>query len=312
MDPFELPNADLPTIVNALQLLKTPATALEAVTELRILHVLKGGTISGYFADLTELAAAAAHYSGQAPGVYITLNPVDPTLLARATNHVITWAKHTTSDADILHRVWLPIDFDPARPSGISSDSGNGAHLLYRIDLPNTPESTALVKQCLAALALYFSDDVVAVDGTTHNASRVWKLYGTLARKGDPLPERPHRLAWLLDVPETVEVVTREQLERLAAIVPPPPPAPGARRSGSARAFDLATWITDHHLPVVQTKPWQGGHIWLLNPCPWNATHANRAAFVIQFANGAIAAGCHHNSCAGNDWHALWELYEPG
>ena len=29
-------------------------------------------------------------------------------------------------------------------------------------------------------------------------------------------------------------------------------------------------------------------------------------------ANGAIGAGCHHNGCVDNDWHALRELVEPG
>jgi phage/plasmid-associated DNA primase len=32
----------------------------------------------------------------------------------------------------------------------------------------------------------------------------------------------------------------------------------------------------------------------------------------VQFASGAIAAGCHHNGCHGNNWHALRDLYEPG
>ena len=32
----------------------------------------------------------------------------------------------------------------------------------------------------------------------------------------------------------------------------------------------------------------------------------------MQLANGAIAAGCHHNGCAGKDWHALRDRYEPG
>src|SRR5262249_45201077 len=35
-------------------------------------------------------------------------------------------------------------------------------------------------------------------------------------------------------------------------------------------------------------------------------------AFVVQFASGAIAAGCHHNGCHGNNWHALRDLCEPG
>ena len=50
----------------------------------------------------------------------------------------------------------------------------------------------------------------------------------------------------------------------------------------------------------------------MLNPCPWNSAHTNKSAFVVQFASGAIAAGCHHNGCHGNNWHALRDLYEPG
>ena len=75
------------------------------------------------------------------------------------------------------------------------ADSGNGAHLNYRIDLPNDDLSRALIKRALEALDLQFSDSVVKVDLTTHNAARIWKLYGTPAVKGDSTPERPHRLS---------------------------------------------------------------------------------------------------------------------
>ena len=44
-------------------------------------------------------------------------------------------------------------------------------------------------------------------------------------------------------------------------------------------------------------------------PYPWNPEHTNRAAYLVQFASGAIAAGCHHHGCAGKDWHALRRLY---
>ena len=67
-----------------------------------------------------------------------------------------------------------------------------------------------------------------------------------------------------------------------------------------------------HTLPVVSQGPWgKEGYKWILNPCPWNPEHANRAAYIVQFANGAIAAGCHHQSCAGKDWQALRALYDP-
>lgn len=81
-----------------------------------------------------------------------------------------------TLDGDIIHRLWLPIDIDLVRPAGLYSsdpehaaardkaekireflsergwpdpviaDSGNGAHLLYAIDLPNNQEKTTLIK----------------------------------------------------------------------------------------------------------------------------------------------------------------------
>ena len=63
---------------------------------------------------------------------------------------------------------------------------------------------------------------------------------------------------------------------------------------------------------MVQDKPWQGGHLWILNPCPWNSQHTNRAAFIIKHASGAISAGCQHDGCQGKGWHDLRDLYEPG
>ena len=39
-------------------------------------------------------------------------------------------------------------------PAALVADSGNGAHLLYRIDLPNDDATTALIKRCLAAVKI--------------------------------------------------------------------------------------------------------------------------------------------------------------
>lgn len=195
-------------------------------------------TASGYFDDFEELAEQAAKLDGRGFAVYVTLNPADPALLARAQNRVRLHPKATTSDADIVCRRWLPVDFDPVRPADVSStdkekqaalrrarevgdhlgerdwpepvvgDSGNGAHLLYRVDLPNDRESLELVKGVLEALAFKFSDEAVSVDTTTANAARIWKLYGTTARKGDDTEERPHRHSRLLEVPEEVKACT--------------------------------------------------------------------------------------------------------
>jgi len=299
----------------------------------------KRGTASGYFSDMLLLWNAAKELSGKVPGVYVTLNPVNPALLARANNRVELYAKTTTADADILSRRWLPIDLDAARPAGISSteeehqaaieradeirvhlaaqgwplpilaDSGNGAHLLYRIDLPNDKTAAQTVQDCLKALSAQFGDLAVDVDTTTYNAARIWKCYGTLACKGDNTEERPHRKAKILNAPDEVHAVPPELLLALADSLPPPPARPAP---GNGPAFDLPSWIVEHRLSVASEGKWDGsGHKWILSPCPWNAEHTNRAAFIFQFANGAIAAGCRHDGCAGHDWASLRKLMEP-
>lgn len=221
---------DVGEVLRALCLLTEPGQ----VIELRLLHARPErrqipATMSGYFDDPQVLAKKAQAYGGCARGTYITLNPINPVLLARAKNRLRIVGKDDplTTDADVTCRCWLPIDFDPVRPRGISSsdsehqnaiarafrvrdalrnegwpepivgDSGNGAHLLYRVDLPS--DDRDVVKRCLGALALRFDDDAVKIDQSVFNPGRIWKLYGTVSRKGDDLTERPHRLARILE-----------------------------------------------------------------------------------------------------------------
>jgi RecA-family ATPase len=54
----------------------------------------------------------------------------------------------------------------------------------------------------------------------------------------------------------------------------------------------------------------QGGHRWVLEECPWNG-HGDNSAYIVRFSGGAIAAGCHHDSCQGYGWRDLRKLYEP-
>jgi len=114
-----------PSIECALSVLVEPGN----VVELRIPGT-KCATVSGYFNDRDKLAQAAMKWSGVAPAVYVTLNPVNPILLARSVNRLTEYAKNTTSDIDIPCRRWLFLDFDPVRPAGISfSDEEHKAAL---------------------------------------------------------------------------------------------------------------------------------------------------------------------------------------
>src|SRR5262249_38298616 len=149
-------------IREALEYLVAPGGTVE-------LRCLGGAsTLCGYFDDFDQLARTAARQSGHVDGVYITLNQLNTTVVDRVTNTLLlAKGDRAAKDTDVLRRRWLPLDFDPARPSRTSStdvehqtaldratavrrwlhgigwpepilaDSGNGGHLLYRIDLPN-------------------------------------------------------------------------------------------------------------------------------------------------------------------------------
>ena len=271
--------------------------------------------------------------SGEFSGIYATLNPVNPALLARRANRVASRLGRkdaTTADADIVRRRWLPIDVDPVRPSGVSStgdehraacetasaicdglaelgwprpvyaDSGNGGHLLYRVDLPNDEVSTALVRDVLTALDARFSTDEAKVDTANFNAARIWKVYGTVGRKGDSTKDRPHRRSVIITKPYEPEVVPVELLRALVGSqpVPEPPSSPPAAPARKPGGFDLGTWLREHSVAIAAERPWQGGMLYNLEQCPFSDLHAD-GAYAIQFANGAIHVGCKHDSCGG-------------
>jgi hypothetical protein len=182
-----------------------------------------------------------------AEGVWITINPVSAA-------HPSTKA---AGDQDITRRKWIPVDCDSIRPAKTSAteaetkaarsraipiatelikqhgfpsmlfaNSGNGAHLFIPTDLPNDSASTDLVERFLHALDRGYSDDAVKIDCAVANASRVFKLYGTVTRKGPHTAERPHRRSNVLLMPTDEErafrpgPVTAAMLEAVIAAFP--------------------------------------------------------------------------------------------
>ena len=67
------------------------------------------------FCKAVQVADKARH-----SGVYFTLQVIDPRLIGRAFNRLKP-TDVTTSDNNVLACRWLPVDFDPVRPSGIAS-----------------------------------------------------------------------------------------------------------------------------------------------------------------------------------------------
>jgi replicative DNA helicase len=229
-------------------------------------------TVAGWFNDPSTAAQAIDRVEAlKPPAVYVTLNPVEPALLARSVNRLAHKAKSTTKDEDILRRRWLFVDIDARRPAGVSSTdgelaealavaesiraamitdgwpeplqgmSGNGAYLLWRVDLPNDDQSTDLVKHCLMGMAYRFNTDGAEVDCSTFNAARICKVLGTVARKGDELigvdgvDDRPHRRSWFIEPDGPLQVISSKQLQSMAdQCVEPERPEPKATTGPSA------------------------------------------------------------------------------
>ncbi|MFA7178095.1 MAG: hypothetical protein WC114_12665, partial [Smithellaceae bacterium] len=333
---------DKQMIITALKLWFRPGD----VFEIRVLDAITAEYMrphveSGYF-DFEHIphAADALEKLRLYRGAYATVNPVNPDLLGRAFNRLRAVGREpTTSDTDILSRRWLLIDCDARRPAGISSsdseheaalakakeisaglaslgwpepvmtDSGNGAQLMYHIELP--ADDGGLVQKCLDSIALASSDQV-EVDTTVHNPARIWRIPGTMNCKGDSIPARPHRMAKLLFAPKTLTTVAEEQLHRIAGEAPSAAsPVSAAPHSVSAE-FDLDAWIRRYCPELGAPQVWKDGRKWVFPVCPFNDKHRNHSAVLIQQSGGAISFKCHHNGCVGNDWKKLRELREPG
>lgn len=318
------------------------------------LRVLGPQTSYGYYSNLEKLAADAEILDSRPDikGVYVTLNTVNPALLSRCMNRVRTADRREplTADGDIIRRNWLPIDIDPVRPSGISSsdeehqqairkaeqiagflselgwpepiraDSGNGAHLLYRVDLENSGESSEIVRSCLQTLDQIFSDDTCTIDTAVFNPARIWRLYGSLSRKGDHTTERPHRRSRVISVPEEIETIPFSELLHLASLRQEDDGTGSGQTRGDGKGtrtashdtIDLSSWLSQHGLSFTE-KPYPGGRLYVLDECPFSHAHKD-GAYAIQFTNGAIFAGCHHNSCGSGTqrWGELKQRFDDG
>jgi len=221
-------------IVRTLQIITRKDAG--AIVEIRLIPKRKQDRIvSGYFdansfskvPDLLESILNRGKHTA-----YVTLNKLHDGLLARYCRRFEEAPERTTTDGEIMSYRWLFIDCDPIRPAGINATdielqsaitmaelvkqyclevlelsspiealSGNGTHLLFPIDWPATKENAEIIKNILKELAEKFNSNTCKIDTVTFNPARVTKLYGTVAGKGDGLPERPARLSYIKVVP---------------------------------------------------------------------------------------------------------------
>jgi P4 family phage/plasmid primase-like protien len=253
-------------------------------------------TWNGFFDPdhFEDLARHALELTTRAEAIWFTLNPLNPALLNRRMNRVdVAAGGDCSTDQDVSRRRWLLIDADAKRVGGVSSsdvekaaahkvaeqirdyldgkgwprpvfaDSGNGFHLLYRVDLPAADGE--LLKKVLTELAAKFNTDQVTIDPKVANPGRVVKLYGTMARKGDHSSERPHRWTEVLEIPNPLTAVPKELLDALVAESKEParPERKAAQVNGGKYAVDreLVRQRARAYLDKVPSAvSGQGGH----------------------------------------------------
>lgn len=297
-------------------------------------------TASGYFTD-SERCIKALHefpFRGTA-NVYILPNEIDPSCYQREQRDtIIAKPKNTTSDKEILSYRMILIDVDSQRISGTSSTdeqvqqsrqlankvyvflrdkgfsrpiaavSGNGAHLVYRVDFPNTEENKQTVKTFLQALDMLFSTEDVKIDTTVFNPARIIKLYGTLAQKGANTKDAPHRMARIIrfDGYEPTEI---ELVQKVASMLPKDE-KPQKYNNWQPSQFDLDSWLTQYGLDYTK-EPYSDGYKYILSECPFDPNHKGKDAAIFRANSGKICFYCFHNSCAGKTWRDVRLKYQP-
>lgn len=307
--------------------------------EIRVMRKQPKQTISGYFRDVDMAVEGLKKLDLRGFICYITLNRINDACYGRIQHDKFRVPENTTQDADITQYDWLFIDLDPIRVAEVSSTdeelnhakelarkvyeylrqrgfedpliamSGNGIHLLYRISILKTEENQGIMERCLKVLALMFNNDYVKIDTVNANPSRVCKLYGTLAQKGFGTEERPHRMAYIIRVPEQLQPTKKVYLEDLANQLPKPE-KPQRYNNYMPQQFDIRNWMSKYGLKYKEKEV--GDYTkFILSECPFDSSHKSPDSMITIGRSGAIGFRCLHNSCQGKTWKDVRLKYEP-
>lgn len=311
----------------------------EELVEVRIVDNAYKRTYSGYFTDVNTLLNEIRKYDNC--NIYFTLNAINPACYDREQrDRIVTKPKSTTSDNDIVGRDWILIDIDTKKPSDTNStdeekemakevvnnifkflrdegfekpvvcDSGNGFHLLYKIAMKNSNENTTICKEFLQVLDMLFSNPNVEIDCTTHNASRVCKLYGTFSRKGSNTKKRPQRESKILRIPDDVKITPNEYFAKVAAMLPKPE-QPSKSNYYSNEKFDLEAFLNKHHIAVRNIVRTSSFTKYILDECPFNSSHRAPDSAIFEMSNGGLGFKCLHSSCSQYTWKDFRLKFEP-
>ena len=301
-------------------------------------------TASGYYKNIENLVRDVERMDAEDKfQIYFTLNCIEDSCYGREQCEKVVWKpKNTTTDNDIKGRYWILIDLDPKRPAGTSSSndeyekahikavevyrylmdmgfyepvvcsSGNGWHLLLPCKIGISAETNEVVNKFLKVLSMLFSDESIDIDVKVGNPARICKLYGTMAKKGTNIPERPHRMARIVKTPTELKPNNIEYFKKVAELFPEKEqPSVNNNWKPQDSNFDLDEFIAKHNIPVTRKVDVADGTRYYLEHCLFNPEHKGKDAILFKHNNGAVAYYCYHNSCQGNDWRKVREMYEP-
>lgn len=310
------------------------------LTEIRLI-ANDGKTASGIFDSIDEIVKAVAPYTNDW-NIYYTINrlPDDVRGLPQY-NKIIVRPKQTCNDNMMVARDYVCIDLDSRRLSGTNATdeqveftkkkanevyqylvnvgfnpptvvfSSSGVHLYLRCAMLNNEKNTKLVKRFLQALSMMFTDEHTDVDEKVFNCARVMRLPSTYSCKGNTMDaSRPQRLCKFVKINEN-KVNDVAYFEKVAALYPEEEARPSSQNNYSMESFDLDAFIEKHNIPVTKKVDVADGTRYYLEHCLFNDQHRGKDAILFKHKNGAVAYFCYHNSCSGNDWRKVREMYEP-
>jgi len=110
---------------------------------------------------------------------------------------------------------------DQGFPRPLVFCSGNGWHLIYRLDkLPTDKEHQSIIERVQRHLKNHFSVPGVCKIDVFKDPNRMTRMYGTFNRKGICPEGREYWQSGLVGAPDVVEAVSLEALKSVAAFVP--------------------------------------------------------------------------------------------
>jgi hypothetical protein len=185
--------------------------------------------VSAWFTAPEWLASAT--FRARGVSMYMTVNPMRVDTRPERMRNKLDYLRkgEGTGDGDVQRIKWVVVDIDPvtghcrrqenstdeelshclgvaklvaadAGPgSSILGTSGNGAFVLVRADLDNSPESRSLVAKYVKTLSKLYSDEHAAIDKMSAVPSRMIGVPGSIKYKAPAqTAERPWRMVRLL------------------------------------------------------------------------------------------------------------------